>query len=104
MGRKSTESPPQGNDSSHRTVIFLILSCALVLFIGIWLKFRHNHIAADAAQNSNHESLTTKSAGLTHPSSPRSSLNSKPALTAEELVASKVIQFARSRRAIADAM
>ncbi|EEF60014.1 tetratricopeptide repeat protein [Pedosphaera parvula] len=104
MGRKSTEGPLPGNDSSHRTVIFLILSCALFLFIGIWLKLRHNRIATDVAQTSSHESFSPKSSGLIHPPLPHSSSTSKPAIPPEEIVASKVIQFARNRRAIAEAM
>jgi hypothetical protein len=101
MGTTNPGGSPSRNDSTPRALMFLLLGCVLVLFIGILLKLRHNRETPDVADKSTHGPTTAKPSTLSRSRSPS---HSNPALLAEELVASKVIQFARSRRAIAEAM
>lgn len=84
--------------------MFLILSCALLLLMGLLIKLRHNPETSDAIQKPGGHSVSSKSSHSTQTHLPRYSSNSNPALTAEEIVATKVIQFAGNRRAIAEAM
>ena len=101
MGTTNPGGSPLRNDFTPRTLMFLFLGCVLVLFIGILLKLRHNHETPEVAEKSTHSRTAAKPSTLPRA---RSTSHSNPALSAEELVASKVIQFARDRRAIAEAM
>ena len=89
---------------------FLVAGCLLITLIGLFLT-RRNHApptlpgSADVpAQSSATGVHTPRAPSVGGTPLPHQRSGSEPARTAEEIVANKVSQFARSRREIAHAM
>ena len=106
----SNSAPRENSDQRFRWPWFLVAGCLLTTLIGLFLMRRND--APPALPSSADVPAQSSATGVHTPRAPsvggtplphqRSA--SEPARTAEEIVASKVSQFARSRREIAHAM
>src|SRR5262245_30961960 len=96
-------------DGRRRLLIIVSGGCLLVLFLALLLRPRHRHdpAAADAVSQQSHgipgESSTAAAAG---PRGFRRATISPdaPALSAEQIVARKVVQFGQNRRELVHAL
>src|SRR5262245_1632138 len=111
MTRHLPDDPPPAHDSGPRSRLpwFLAAGCFLVILLALLVTRNNREPAAPAATLHNSQPNATGSVDTTvrdrlfaRLPNPRSHL--EPASTAEEIVAAKVAQFARSRRQLARAM
>lgn len=95
----NSSAPPEGSDRGSRWPWFLAIACVLIVLIAIFLP-RPNANSPASAGLANASTPTTgpNSPGERSARVPHFRSRGGPALTAEELVAGKVIQFARIRR------
>lgn len=85
-----------------RWLRLLIAGCILVLFVGLLGAKRHGkRVSAVMATDATRTDLSTESAQVQPPRQRPRQSGTAPTLSAEEIVASKVSRFARSRRDIA---
>jgi hypothetical protein len=104
MKRNTDHDPASQNGSppASRWIWLLIIACALVIFIALRRAARHHEMVSTEASTdppragvSSGVPNAERTRGRPHRSSPA------PAQTADEIVASKVKQFGRSRREVA---
>src|SRR5262245_49765808 len=93
-------SPSNGAPGYSRWAWILPAGCLLVLILALWQRSRHRDTSDPTAANTSPTQVSADS-----PSAPKSLptrlSGSRPAQTAEEIVAGKVQQFGKSRREIA---
>src|SRR5438046_5039353 len=106
----SNSAPRESPGHRSRWLWFLVIGCLLITLVGLFLTLLKNGTpilpcSADVpAQSSATGVHTPRAPRVGGTPLPHQRSGSEPARTAEEIVASKVSQFARSRREIAHAM
>lgn len=98
-------TPPEVSGRGSRWPWFVAIAGALIVLIAVFLpRPNANAPASAAAPNAPASATGANSPGERSARVPHFHSPAAPALTAEEIVAGKVIQFARSRRKLAHAM
>jgi len=108
MNKVDPQSSAPSNDFNRsRWTWFIVVGCVLLVLISLLSRREHDKPSTDSASTTTPGQVTTADSTDLKPwreRPRRSPSTATPAPTAEEIVASKVIQFTKSRRKLAHAM